>query len=183
MMVFNDTNKVPVYDQSTRKAEYVSAKARTVIIDSGLLEKNQEHRYRFTMGHEAAHDIIHSGHYTIDPNQMSMLDMGSAPMVQCRIDTSKLLRKRKALWTDVDWMEWQANRLSSAILMPVSMVRRLIDEEYPTASVFHAASCVYAIYRTFNVSVQAAEIRLRDLGIITGMPKQAIMDELSLFAT
>lgn len=32
MTVFNDTNKVPVYDPGTGRAEYISAKARTVII-------------------------------------------------------------------------------------------------------------------------------------------------------
>ena len=36
MTVFNDTNKVPVYDPATNRAEYISAKARTVIIDNRL---------------------------------------------------------------------------------------------------------------------------------------------------
>ena len=31
MTVFNDTNKVPVFDPATNRAEYISAKARTVI--------------------------------------------------------------------------------------------------------------------------------------------------------
>lgn len=30
-----------------------------MIIDNTLLEKNQEHRYRFTMGHEASHGFLH----------------------------------------------------------------------------------------------------------------------------
>ena len=34
--VFNDTNKVPVFDPATNRAEYISAKARTVIIDNRL---------------------------------------------------------------------------------------------------------------------------------------------------
>ena len=37
MTVFNDTDKVPVYDPSTNRAEYISAKAHTVIIDRTLL--------------------------------------------------------------------------------------------------------------------------------------------------
>ena len=40
MTVFNDTNKVPVYDPRTGRAEYISAKARTIIIDNRLLEEN-----------------------------------------------------------------------------------------------------------------------------------------------
>ena len=57
--VFNDTNKVPVFDPATNRAEYISAKARTVIIDNRLLDESQRHRYRFTLGHEGGHDIFH----------------------------------------------------------------------------------------------------------------------------
>lgn len=41
MTVFNDTNKVPVFDPATNRAEYISAKARTVIIDNRLLDESQ----------------------------------------------------------------------------------------------------------------------------------------------
>lgn len=54
MTVFNDTEKVPVYDPTTNTADYMSAKAHTVIIDKTLLADNQEHRYRFTMGMKQA---------------------------------------------------------------------------------------------------------------------------------
>ena len=36
MTVFNDTDKVPVYDPQNNCAEYISAKAHTVIIDKTL---------------------------------------------------------------------------------------------------------------------------------------------------
>ena len=42
MTVFNDTNRVIVFSQETGRAEYISAKAHTVIIDTRLLEENQE---------------------------------------------------------------------------------------------------------------------------------------------
>ena len=49
MTVFNDTDRVPVYDPIQNRAEYISARANTIIIDRTLLEENQEHRYRFTV--------------------------------------------------------------------------------------------------------------------------------------
>lgn len=58
MTVFDDTDKVVVFDPVLRRAEYTSVKAGTVIIDNTLLETNQEHRYRFTMGHEAAGHLL-----------------------------------------------------------------------------------------------------------------------------
>ena len=38
MTVFNDTDKVPVYDPVTNRAEYIHADANTVIIDRRLIE-------------------------------------------------------------------------------------------------------------------------------------------------
>lgn len=57
MTVFNDTDRVPVFNPDRWEAKYIPVKAGTVIIDNILLEENQEHRYRFTCGHEAAHSL------------------------------------------------------------------------------------------------------------------------------
>lgn len=103
MTVFNDTNRVIVFSQETGRAEYISAKAHTVIIDTRLLEENQQHRYRFTLGHEGGHDIFHTGYLSYDPNQMCMFDMAMTPMIQCRMDAGCKKGDRK-LWTDHDWM-------------------------------------------------------------------------------
>lgn len=40
MTVFNDTDEVIVWSPETNRAEYVSAKARTVIVDNRLLEES-----------------------------------------------------------------------------------------------------------------------------------------------
>ncbi|MCU6720111.1 hypothetical protein OCV67_09220 [Porcipelethomonas ammoniilytica] len=73
MTVFHDTNCIPVYDLANNRAEYISAKANTVIFDSRLLEENQEHRYRFTAGHEAGHVVFHTPYFAYDPNQRNRL--------------------------------------------------------------------------------------------------------------
>lgn len=167
MTVFNDTNKVVVYSPAENRAEYISAKARTVIIDNRLLEENQEHRYRFTLGHEGSHDILHSGFFSYDPNQISMFDSPMAPMIQCRVDNPNADRRTNRAWDDHDWMEWQANRLSSAILMPESAVR-LVASRYSRAatSVAERWHLVEAMISSFNVSFEAATYRLKELGVI-----------------
>ena len=48
MTVFNDTGRVIVWSPETNLTEYISAKARTVIVDNSLLEESQQHRYRFS---------------------------------------------------------------------------------------------------------------------------------------
>lgn len=186
MTVFNDTDKIPVYNPVDNRAEYISAKARTVIIDNSLLEENQEHRYRFTMGHEASHGFLHKEYFAYDPNQITLFDfMGQAPvpMVQCRIDTKKLDMKQIRTWTDRDWMEWQANALSSAILMPESMVR-LIAENFGNLNLPKRLLCYAMIEKVasvFNVSFEAAGYRLKQLGYISGETKLDA-DVLNMFS-
>lgn len=166
MTVFNDTNKVPVYVPETNTAEYISAKARTVIIDNNLLEEDQEHRYRYTMGHEGGHDIFHRGYFSYNPNQLSFFDKVSEPMIQCRAVPINGKTKPLSEWDDKDSMEWQANYLSSALLMPKSMVLKLIQSLPPKQDIFRNATYVHEVVNTFNVSWQAAGNRLRCLGII-----------------
>jgi hypothetical protein len=166
MTVFNDTSKIPVYNPNKRCAEYASAKARTVIIDSSLLDEGQEHRYRFTMGHEGGHDIFHSRYFGYDPNQLSFFDRGETPMIQCRTDIQSENRKPVEQWNDRDRMEWQANRLSSALLMPKSMVFKLIERLPSMEKLLRDVTYIMKVSKTFNVSSEAAKYRLLELGIV-----------------
>ena len=167
MTVFNDTNQVPIFDPSTGRAEFISAKARTIIIDNRLLEENQQHRYRFTLGHEAGHDIFHSRFFGYNPDQLTLFDMGTVPMIQCRTDCGSTGKKTPRDWDERDWMEWHANRFSSAFLMPRSAVVRLVQgfQKEPHVAIRHA-EMVCAVTETFDVSSEAATYRLKDLGFI-----------------
>ena len=167
MTVFNDTNKVPVYDPVNQRAEYITAKARTVIIDNRLLEENQQHRYRFTLGHEGSHDILHSGFFSYTPDQMSIFDTPTVPMIQCRMDSTSTRKTDPNTWTDQERMEWQANRLSSAILMPTTAVG-IVAKRYPNLrhSVRDYFSLIQDVVQAFDVSAEAATYRLKDLGFI-----------------
>ena len=168
MTIFNDTDKVPVYDPIQQKADYISAKAHTVIIDKTLLTENQEHRYRFTMGHEASHEFLHKEYFSCDTSQMTLFDIFPESMIQCRVDTKKYNSKQSVTWTDRDWMEWQANALSSAILMPKSavyeVVRKADTREIPDNLIAYYKAVRVA--DVFNVSNEAAMYRLKELEIV-----------------
>lgn len=169
MTVFNDTEKVPVYDPMNERAEYISAKAHTVIIDKTLLAENQEHRYRFTMGHEASHEFLHKEYFNYDVNQMTLFDMFPEAMIQCRVDAKKYNARQSAEWTDMDWMEWQANALSSAILMPKSAVLEVAQEvsnSRRTAGRLLAYTKAMKVAKVFNVSNEAAMYRLKELDVV-----------------
>lgn len=190
MTVFNDTNKVVVYNPEKQEAEYISARAKTIIIDNTLLEENQEHRYRFTMGHEAAgHGVLHEAYFGYDRNQLTLFDTANeAAMIQCRTDSSKIATKDSRLWDDRDWMEWQANAMSSAFLMPKKMVllvanetKKKVQHNNPGMAAYFMAEAVSDI---FNVSNEAALYRLKALGLVdSGVQHQsAVFDFMDLLA-
>ncbi len=107
MTVFNDSDRVTVFNPDKWHAEFISAKAGTVIIDNSLLAENQEHRYRFTAGHEAAHGILHSAYFArMAERNASATDI--MPMVQCRADNTCAFRSSSRKKSDAEWMEWQA---------------------------------------------------------------------------
>lgn len=168
MMVFNDTDKVIVYDPERNVADYIHADARTVLIDTRLLEDNQEHRYRYTVVHECGHDIFHSGYYSYNPNQMSLFGNAPAdnpPMVQCRSVCQSFGTKKS--WTDEEWMEWQSNFFASVILMPKEAVKKVAGKPIVEDKMSLAAySMITKVARTFNVSPEAAKYRLEELGCL-----------------
>ena len=167
MTVFNDTDKVIIYDPERNEADYLHADARTVLIDNSLLADNQGHRYRYTMGHEGAHDIFHSGYYSYDPNQISMFGcLDTAPMVQCREKPLSPMPRVKGKWTDIEWMEWQANFLSSVLLMPKEAVRMVVATKKQKNPTMRAMAMIQAVSRSFDVSPEAAKYRLQELGHI-----------------
>ncbi|NLK21045.1 MAG: ImmA/IrrE family metallo-endopeptidase [Epulopiscium sp.] len=168
MTVFNDTNKLPVYDPITQQAEYISTKAGTIIIDNSLLALGQEHRYRYTMGHEGGHNIFHKHYFTCLSSQSIVFGRELGAMVQCRALPIASKTKPVSQWDDGDRMEWQANYMSSALLMPKTMVYHLIKSLLPNKDdEIRYKDYIYKIVRTFNVSKQAAEYRLKQLGIIS----------------
>lgn len=149
-MIFNDA-AVPVYIPEKNRAEYLNVKAGTIIIDNSLLADGQEHRYRYTVGHEVGHNILHR-------------NCQANTIVQCR-EVNKFRSSNSKFWTSKDWSEWQANYFSSSILMPKKTVfmlaEKIKENKYPKE-----VSLVEAVIETYNVSWQAAENRLKSLGII-----------------
>ena len=160
MTVFSDSERIIVFDPMLKRAEYTSVKAGTVIIDNTLLDEKQEHRYRFTMGHEAAgHAVLHKPYFE------HMKDRNKAAMIQCRMDSKE--KKDPRSYTDIDWMEWQADKMSSSFLMPRSSVmkvaERVKEEMKGNWEYYISLYLVQEVSKVFNVSQMAAFLRLKTL--------------------
>ena len=163
MTVFNDTSRVQVYVPETDKAEFCSASAGTVIIDTSLTEDKQINRYRYTCGHEAGHWVLHHEYFYYDPLQLSFFE-SDTPFIRCReISVSDFGGNRKE-WDEERWMEWQADKFSAALLMPKTAVRKLITD-IPSIQ-DHPSSLTLMVSEKFQVSAEAAYYRLLDLNIL-----------------
>jgi Zn-dependent peptidase ImmA (M78 family) len=182
MMVFNDC-RIPVYDAEENKAKRITVYEGTVLIDNSLLEDDQLRRGRFTLSHEVSHWFLHRQIYKEDKNQMSLFDFIAAPekqpIIKCRsVDIES--NRRKELVTDDDWMEWQADYMSSALLMPKKSFSKAIRKKFKSAGIKNgyykmgtdfeqdlwAEVLHYELADIFDVSVTAAKIRLKNLGFI-----------------
>lgn len=168
MTVFQDTDRVIVYCPETGTAEYIHADAHTVIIDRRLIEDGkQEHRYRYTLGHECGHEVFHSPIFC-NPSNSPMTAPLCSPVMHCRLDTPKNRRIDPRYWTDKDWIEWQANTFSSALLMPAEAVRTIYEFSDWNPWETKNDIAVRNMVEIFNVSFEAATYRLKDLGYFYG---------------
>jgi Zn-dependent peptidase ImmA (M78 family) len=112
-----------------------------MLIESFLVNDPEQYgRYRFTLAHELAHWILHRHLYK------------GTGIAAATYDTDKHYN---------DSVEWQANYLAKAILMPVGQLKRAFHGM--DGSVKRKVANLASI---FEVSKQAMEIRLRELRMI-----------------
>ena len=132
--------------------ELFSLDSNTVLIESDLLgEEENVGRRNFTLAHEGSHHIL---------NQMFPAEY------------SELTRARKVLQyryispvyrNPIDWAEWQADTLASALLMPRALVWQNMND-----AGFHGPE--FAQFKTIcdrmGVSAQALALRMQRLGLL-----------------
>lgn len=130
-------------------------------------------RFNFVLGHELGHVVLHR---RVDVKRTGYDDQ---EMSDTEID---LLTGRKILRTPRDWLEWQAKRFASAILMPRATVRRAVVEAQSELGINNNIGMIVlenvgysfrdyeAVRRQieliYDVNATNAEYRLKELGIL-----------------
>lgn len=135
---------------------------------------NRENRLRTTLTHEFGH--VHFHNYLFDPEFSSAYASGPRPTFSNNQRPMKQVCKRDTMLetTESDWMEWQAGHVCGAILMPATQARSLLkksprgdaSEAAPAVSSVEAMELIEAIRGHFQVSGEAAKIRLLRLNIL-----------------
>jgi hypothetical protein len=132
-------------------------------------------RWRATMAHEGTHVVIHRVLFEVNQDQKTLFQMPD------QAEPQRLMRclKKNVLFRGggaSDWREVQANMGMAALLMPQSLFRRLAgkvaEQHHLAAEALSIGSTAAAILTAemaalFDVSRQAAGIRLETLGIVS----------------
>jgi Zn-dependent peptidase ImmA (M78 family) len=141
-----------------------------VLISAQLTEQaNRQNRLRTTLAHELGHAFYHRAvfdHLFAAPPRMFEAARAK-PRTVCKRDS--MLGA-----SEFDWLEWQAGYFSGAILMPAQQVRRAVgdllrDKGIHGAAVMGTPPAAEAERHTmarFQVSAEAARVRLRKLGLL-----------------
>ena len=138
--VFDDAY-VPIYNMDEKRYELIFVERGTIILDASLLRCRTRGRHRFTAAHELAHWLIHQELYS---------GTGDAAAMLKSLSKSSEADRR---------IEQQADMLASALLLPISQVKKAF---YRTSG----EDRVSRLAAQFGVSNQAMEIRLRNHHLI-----------------
>lgn len=138
-----------------------------VHIAAELSEAGREHRLRTTLTHELGHVKFHSFLWTFETLQAPR-GTGQASPPRCHRETMIGARP-------VDWLEWQAGYASGALLIPLSAVRRTVRAARREAGVYGDVAAatpagqliIRAVQQGYQVSADAARVRLVQLGFLT----------------
>lgn len=140
----------------------INMKSQEIFIEASLLpEENpsaQEGRYRFTVGHEIGHWILHRDVANRTSPQPSLKEKQAT-----LICTASQTKPR---------VEWQADYFATCLLMPRFWIQKVIDQRnlrsQPSEEIIRHISGV------FEVSKLATKIRLEELEVIQSVQSQAM---------
>lgn len=165
---------LPIFDENL-SYKILPVDLGNIVIDSRL--KRVPTRYRFTETHEAAHWMMHRTFYE-NPNKRDYIFRHTGfSYVACKKDPKEYGRKNpKEAETDDEWVEWQADNMSGALLMPREtflVAVKLIMKEcgYVEPRIVSGQRdprkyiVIERLANIFQVSKRSVKIRLRTLGI------------------
>lgn len=131
------------FNKDANEYAIMAVKSGTILIDASLLEQHaNEGRLRFTLAHELAHWLIHKKIYE-NTCYSTFLD---------ELDNNE------------NAIEWQANYLATAILMPAGKIKNSFHALRPVCN--DHPDLISKMAKIFEVSKQAMELRLKSMSLI-----------------
>lgn len=148
--------------------EFFPERQPIVRISKDLAEaESRENRYRTTLTHEYGHVRLHAYLFAAAASPGLFGDIRKPDVIRCKRDTIVTA-------SQTDWMEWQAGYACGAVLMPSTHVRQAADNYRRKAGLYgpvpahgqHGRAMIESVMARFQVSRDAARVRLSVLGIL-----------------
>jgi hypothetical protein len=150
--------------------EFLTGRKPRVGISAALAEdERRENRYRTTLTHELGHVRLHAYLFELERPRRDLAGAGRAgDRIQiCKRDTMVTAAQS-------DWMEWQAGHICGAVLMPATSIKKIAGDYQHAQGIFgpvsatgeHGRALVETAVKTFQVSADAARVRLSRLGYL-----------------
>jgi hypothetical protein len=152
--------------------DFVPGQRPRVRISHRLSEdRRRRPRLRTTLAHELAHVVLHDFIWWFDSPPDSARAAVLSPRCHQGVASS-----------GVDWMEWQAGYASGAMLMPASALReRFASPPHAAAPWVRSPAArprIRAVQDDFDVSAEAARVRLLQLGLLAQRPVAVVRSPL-----
>lgn len=158
-----------------------------LFVDRSLVDNP---RFEFVLGHELGHAVLHG---EIDVKNSGYDEQELADTKQDFVTGKKLLLTAR------DWIEWQANRFASAVLMPRATVHSAVQEKQRKMGITRNLgkiilteepysrrdfmAVVERIREIYSVNATNVQYRLTDLGILDDHRKMNVKHISELFKT
>lgn len=160
-MVFKDT-KVEVIEDG--QLVFKPFSKGSILVDKDVVYKRNVGSFNNTVIHECVHWELHKVFHEIRMILNNEYSVASSWTEDNLADSS--------MWSPIDWMEWHANGIAPRILMPKVQTKIKIRELFQTLTLVNpdisrselVREVVDELAEFFNVSKQAAKIRMIDLG-------------------
>jgi Zn-dependent peptidase ImmA (M78 family) len=138
-----------------------------VFIAASVNTGGREHRFRTTLAHEYGHVLLHNNPFQEKVATGSLFAVADNDTAKCKRDSIV----GAAL---TDWIEWQAGYVCGALLMPKSHVLATVSaycdryrcHDRIIAGTGYPDQVAEHISREFQVSQEAARVRITQLGVI-----------------
>jgi hypothetical protein len=142
---------------------------RVRIVAELAYDEVRQNRYRTTLTHEWGHVHYHAYLFDTEPRANDLFDPAVAKGGEQVCKRGGILNTRKT-----DWMEWQAGYVCGALLMPISQLRCAVADYQDAHRLFgpvaigttHGASLIEIVRQKFQVSADAARVRLSQLAYL-----------------
>lgn len=167
--------EVQIYDRTTKRYKSEFFKAGTLLIDADSEWTYSECNKRNTLVHEILHWYKDKKYFEL--MKMRAGEEAKISPIMCRQSQFMFTPGKRTHKNQVEWLEWQAHRITPRILMPKEMFKKK-SLELLSQGISSCDDLVQELSEFFVVSRISAKIRLIEVGLKSNIEQFADYSEV-----